>query len=216
MIDAVLSYHANPDTCGVTKFNVQLAEKLGVPHDVLSSGRRYRHPLVSIKTSEMNDDTADGWWMNKIPLPPYDLLLHDRPDGHLPPRVLYADELGCPSTLRGDSTRKGLTILSFGMAHKFQAPLFEKLKAILDATATPTRSACRPRFTKARRGTPRRRRTPRSCGTCLAIISAGWASWPMTRSLEKSATRTWSRCSTIPPSARTTRRSGPRSTPARP
>jgi hypothetical protein len=126
MIDAVLSYHANPDTCGVTKFNVQLAEKLGVPHDVLSSGRRYRHPLVSIKTSEMNDDTADGWWMNKIPLPPYDLLLHDRPDGHLPPRVLYADELGCPSTLRGDSTRKGLTILSFGMAHKFQAPLFRE------------------------------------------------------------------------------------------
>jgi hypothetical protein len=133
VIDAVLSYHANPQTCGVTKFNVQLAAQLGVPHDVLRSTIRYRHPLVSIKTSEMADDTADGWWLNKLPLPPYDLLLHDRPEGHLPPRVMYADELGCPSTLRGDASRKGVTILAFGMAHKFHLSMFVKLKALLEA-----------------------------------------------------------------------------------
>lgn len=117
----------NPDTCGVAKFNAQLAQKLAVPY--LPLGSECRYPLVSIKASEVPEG------MLLVNHTPFDLLLHDRPFV-LPvcgaERVLYADELGCPSTLRGDSTRKGLTILSFGMAHKFQAPLFEKLKSLLD------------------------------------------------------------------------------------
>ena len=54
MIDAVLSYHANPNTCGVTKFNIQLAEKLGVPHDVIApSAPQRRYPLLSVKWNEI-------------------------------------------------------------------------------------------------------------------------------------------------------------------
>jgi hypothetical protein len=133
VIDAVLSYHANPDTCGVTKFNMQLAEKLGVPHLPLHNLIRGRRPLVSVKWSELDPVP----WITGVV--DFDVLWHDRhPDqvriNRLARNVFYADELGCPSTLRGDSTRKGLTILSFGMAHKFQAPLFEKLKTLLDAT----------------------------------------------------------------------------------
>lgn len=133
MIDAVLSYHANPNTCGVTKFNVLLAEKLGVPHDVLGAAGSWRHPLLSLKVGEMA--LRRTWQMPSR----FDVLLHDRQPmtGNLlqsAQRVLYADELGCPSTLRGDSTRKGLSIFTFGMSKKFQAPLFEKLKALLETT----------------------------------------------------------------------------------
>jgi hypothetical protein len=138
VIDAVLSYHANPNTCGVTKFNIQLAEKLGVPHDVIApSAPQRRYPLLSVKWNEILGP-HDGVSFDLNASYGFDLLLHDRSikeDCGLiraARRVFYADEIGCPSTLRGDATRKGLTILSFGMAHKFQAPLFAKLKALLD------------------------------------------------------------------------------------
>ncbi len=137
-IDAILSYHANPATCGVTKFNMQLAERLGVPHDQLSNLTAYRYPLVSIKPEECD---ARLWAIFPFPFPlggQFDLLLHGW-DQHsellsrVAVNVYRAEVLGCPSTLRGNSTRPGLNILSFGMAHKCQQPQFEQLKAILDA-----------------------------------------------------------------------------------
>lgn len=134
MIDAVLSYHANPATCGVTKFNIELAKQLGVPHDDLGSGQT-KHPLISIKTSEIGPH-----WQDYLPVfAPYELLLHDRPTSvYAAPnlaRVVYADEIGCPATLKGDSTRPGLTILSFGMSHKCQQQHFERLQTLLDGRA---------------------------------------------------------------------------------
>lgn len=132
MIDAVLSYHMNGDTCGVARFNKQLAQRLGVPCLPHTTVAPAAHPLVSIKPAEM-PYPADRYWER------YDLLLHDRtlsPNSVImegASRVVYADEMGCPSTLRGDPTRMGLTILSYGMAHKLQQPLFEKLKSLLDA-----------------------------------------------------------------------------------
>ena len=115
MIDAVLSYHLNPFACGVAKFNLALAKRLGVP--CLPLNRPTAHPLVSIKANEIADD-----WFRWVP-PGSTLLLHDRP--LLPPvepgrlrRVCYADELGCPSTLEGNPHRGHLNVLLFGMAHK--------------------------------------------------------------------------------------------------
>lgn len=130
MIDAVLSYHANPATCGVTKFNMQLAEQLGVPHSHWDD-RRFKHPLYSLKASEIPTSLRLHWLSR-----PYDVLWHDEGlEGYSEPaeRVFYASHTGCPSTLRGDSTRPGLNILSFGMAHKVQQAQFVQLKAILDA-----------------------------------------------------------------------------------
>ena len=131
MIDAVLSYHLNPYTCGVAKFNQQLAQRLGVP--CLPLDARCSSALVSMKVGEINPAAT-------MPLVrPYDLLLHDRilPRGHhlikSARRVWYADELGCPSTIQGKPTRGSYRVLTFGMAHKLVLSHFERLKVQLDA-----------------------------------------------------------------------------------
>lgn len=135
MIDAVLSYHLNPATCGVAKFNHRLAQELGVPCLPLNEfGPRLqqRHVLVSMKPSEM--PPSDVWWYSRS----YDLVLHDRtlaedhPIIRAAKRVWYADEVGCPSTLSGDPTRGHYRVLVFGMAHKILLPHFERLKIELD------------------------------------------------------------------------------------
>jgi hypothetical protein len=133
VIDAVLSYHVNVETCGVAKFNQQLSEHLGVPCQPLNGLIRGHHPLVSLKWSEL------AVLPRLAGLVTFDLLWHDRHPGQatlnkFARHVYYADELGCPSTLRGNPTRHGLGILSFGMMHKFSAQHFERLKMLLDAS----------------------------------------------------------------------------------
>lgn len=119
MIDAVLSYHMNPFACGVAKFNLALAKRLGVPCLPLGA-ETPAQPLVSVKISEMGPA-----WASLLPWTrPFDLLLHDRPPEFNPRttvhggKVFYADELGCPSTLEGNPHRGHLNVLLFGMAHK--------------------------------------------------------------------------------------------------
>ena len=58
-MDCVLSYHMNPLTCGVAKFNLKLARELGVSmHQVLDPiVTTYRAPLLSMKMCEF--DRAD-------------------------------------------------------------------------------------------------------------------------------------------------------------
>ena len=130
MVDAVLSNHMNPQTCGVAKFNRELAKRLGVPCRPLTI--RAQSPLVSVKPLEMRGAVRG------LPKGAYDLLLHDR---SLPEtarllknarRVFYADELGCPSTIDGNPTRGAYRVLVFGMAHKLNLPHFERLKEQLD------------------------------------------------------------------------------------
>lgn len=140
MYDAVLSYHLNPMTSGVARFNHQLAERLGVPlHGFNPFSERHRYPLVSIKSSEVKElaglhalffQSDEG----------YDLLLHDRPVQMSAPlitsagAVMYADEIGCPSLVRGNRSRGTINVLSFGFAHKYQTTHFERLKHLLDGT----------------------------------------------------------------------------------
>lgn len=151
MIDAVLSYHTNPLTCGVAKFNQQLAEKLGVPCLTIDK-HPVAHPLVSVKSDENNDWPLQANWYRT-----FDLFLHDRPHGLSSWSVLQKanavytatpgiaayvrqvcgatpTEAYCPSTLAGNPTRGTLNILTFGMAHKLQADRFRQLKALLERT----------------------------------------------------------------------------------
>jgi hypothetical protein len=125
--DAVLVFHANGFACGVTKFSQQLAQKLGVPCELLDMGHRYRHPLISIKTAEIGAP-----WNALVPSHG-DFLFHDRPE-HVPThgRIFYADELGCPSTVDGNATRGAYRVLAFGMSHKLVLPHFQQLKRDLD------------------------------------------------------------------------------------
>lgn len=125
--DAVLSYHMHPASCGVAKFNQQLAQELNVPFEPLGRGSLYRWPLISIKASEIGPQ-----WLQHLP-GHGDLLLHDRPSA-VPAdrRIFYADELGCPATLHGNPTRGRYRVLTFGMAHKRLLPHYEALKRYLD------------------------------------------------------------------------------------
>jgi hypothetical protein len=134
MIDAVLSYHMNPDTCGVAKFNWQLAKALSVPFANLSDFYRFNAPLVSIKPSEIGDH-----WRDLVPTG-CTLLLHERlsyGSEYIPPvaRLLYADEIGCPSTIQGNATRAPYRVLTLGMAHKRVLHHFRQLKQDLDNRA---------------------------------------------------------------------------------
>lgn len=132
MIDAVLSYHMNPATCGVAKFNHELAKRLGVPVLPLENSLQPAHALFSLKPSEM--PVA----MSILSRQPYSLLLHDRkmPETNWlithAHRVWYADELGCPSTVNGDPSRGTYRVLTFGMSHKLLLPHFEQLQQQLE------------------------------------------------------------------------------------
>lgn len=140
MIDCVVSYHGHPLSCGVTKFNVQLAQKLGVPHVVgIGEVLRDGYPLLSIKWSEIGerDQKAFRFWCatNR-----YQLLWHDEGDAGLSAgadSLQHASVLGCPSTIRGNASRGAIDVLTFGMAHKLNEPHFRRLKTLLDLTGQP-------------------------------------------------------------------------------
>ena len=153
-VDAVLSYHLNPYTCGVAKFNLQLAARLGVPCRPLERPQDCLMPLLSIKTSE----TTTAWVLSCRTAGRYDLLdllLHDAPDEEwhgliLTARRVYAANpviaevirpvradvvtVFCPSTIHGNADRGAPNIFSFGMAHKAQRRSFERLKELLDGS----------------------------------------------------------------------------------
>lgn len=180
MIDAVLSFHLNPYTCGVAKFNGRLSRELGVPLGGLTSaGGRYlqatveaTYPLLSIKFAEL---VAARFFLR--PFPRYALFIHDAPrsEEHVDlvtraTQVYAANpviareirayrpdvrEAWCPSLIEPPRPRAELTVLTFGMAHKyvdngdvrFGLPMatrdyptrrhFEKLRDLLDATGAP-------------------------------------------------------------------------------
>ena len=162
-LDAVFGYHLNPLTCGVAKFNLELGRRLGVPViGVLSSEiSRYRQPLLSIKLSEFRVEDrrrlsamlATAPWRAS-----FGLFLHDWTDSALE-RGLVRDAAAvycgnteitaavaplrpdavaawCPSTI-AESPRfepAELSVFSFGMAHKVRTPLYERLRALLEAS----------------------------------------------------------------------------------
>ncbi len=155
MYDAILTVHTNPHGCGVAKFNLQLAERLGVPLLVIGTmdSLKCSYPLVSIHPRELNGHAPD--------LPAhYDLFLHSslpagrpfRPHREKPRRVfagnvviadavrgIYPDVevLFCPSLVEGRKDPGGVRILTFGMAGRLIPDYHRKLKAVLDENTQP-------------------------------------------------------------------------------
>lgn len=161
--DCVLGFYLNPLTSGVAKFNLLLAQQLGIP--VLSlfdeQARQYRHALMSFKTEELNssEETAlaailerfDGNYT-------YSLFLHKISGSMLENKLisgaklvycgneelvyqlrdLRPDAVGlwCPGLLQDPRPfpQTELTVFSFGMAHKIRTPYYEKLAHLLEAT----------------------------------------------------------------------------------
>lgn len=136
MIDAVVGYHANPATCGVAKFDRQLAERLNVPWVRWDcyAWQPGGVPLVSVKWSELTPAHACHFY-DKFIARPFDLFSHGAPHPELANaarRVFQAADIGCPSTVQGNPSRGAYRVLTFGMAHKLVLPHFEKLKQQLD------------------------------------------------------------------------------------
>lgn len=161
MIDCIATYHENPLTCGVAKFNRILADQLGVPVFNLFDPRvlECQRPFLSIKCAEFSDhdltrlhNLVQGF-SSGVRL---SLFLHGFDDTmtelqlinlahkvycgnreiyeRLRPHVPSVVNLWSPSTLRPVSAHKSIgsiTVFSFGMAHKLRANHYLRVRDLL-------------------------------------------------------------------------------------
>lgn len=146
MVDAVLSYHLTPLSCGVAKFDQLLAQKLGVPWRGLHEHVSFQHPLVSAKFSEwIWQPSKPAWYslfLHDAPRTPYEWgLVEDAQQIYTGNRALFqliqhipgATPAWCPSTLQGNPHRGAFRVLIFGMLHKLARAKYQDLKTELDA-----------------------------------------------------------------------------------
>ena len=123
----VVSYHTDPEHCGVAKFNRQLARRLGVP--MVKLGEHYwegERPLFSMKWAELPVALRSLCWHKR------DVLWHDTPTLAAPVtgRHWYLPAIGVPALVQ-PSTLVQPALFTFGMSHKIQVPLFRALQAQL-------------------------------------------------------------------------------------
>ena len=140
---SVISFHANPMTCGVAKFSAELAKRLGVPFGPLF-GQWRAHPLLSIKWSELTHDDGvslrDAIHDHERYGLEYGVFWHDSGDRYVTDNaahVFYADPslgspgLWCPSLIT--PRKRPVRLFSFGMAHKLQTDKYKRVRELLDA-----------------------------------------------------------------------------------
>ena len=141
MFTSVVSLHTDPLTCGVARFSQELAKRLDVPFRGLRErtpgGDRF--PLFSLKMSEMDMvpyDHFDG---------DYGVFWHDRGDYRITEQaqiVFHGDPslgrngLWCPPVVAElqPPVTSHLRIFTCGMASKFNAKPYERLRELLDET----------------------------------------------------------------------------------
>jgi len=142
MIDAVVSVHRDPTRCGVTKFNLELAHRLGVRHATVDRPGVLLTPLFSFRPSEWptwGSDFGPCGRAGVFPVGGYRIFLHDAPE-HWTDREavtlraaaevwaanpVIAARIGaagarvqtahCPSVIRPSAYPSGTQILAFGM-----------------------------------------------------------------------------------------------------
>lgn len=150
---SVVGFHQSPLTCGVAKFNVELAQRLGVPFVSLLRPETWGgHPLLSLKWSELvpleRDFTrhychpqqagvsAETWRVSRNLT--YGVFWHDAGDPYVTAhaeRALYADPslgspaLWCPSLLT--ARKRPVRLFSWGMAHKLQPDRYKRVRELL-------------------------------------------------------------------------------------
>lgn len=153
----IVSYHTNPYTCGVARFNRSLAQSLGI--DVVSVSEfisgLVELPLLSLKLEEIPAQTAQELF-DRLSAPGvrFDIFLHGIQDSELEHRFLlgarkvfvassdHSDEirsirhdvvtLYAPGVVpTGEKKSFNLSLLTFGMAHKIRADGYRKLGQIL-------------------------------------------------------------------------------------
>jgi len=137
---SVVSYHTNVLTCGVARFNQELARRLNIPMVPYEDGRTWgAFPLLSLKFSEMSFRPMAG--LNRR----FGVLWHD--EGYAPLTqvatfVMFGDpSLGspaawCPPVIPDlpKHVSSQMRIFTCGMAHKLDAAPYVRLRELLDAT----------------------------------------------------------------------------------
>ena len=156
MIDSVVSFHVNPYTCGVARFNKSLAEELAVPLIELSAyvASPTENALLSIKLVEINHVLLTDLAHVVRGIPTFDMFWHDLDESPLEVELLtrarrnFAGNSEMASALgaRGfastsvfapgapvvpDDSDVDLTLLTFGMAHKVRADRYRQLGVLL-------------------------------------------------------------------------------------
>lgn len=159
MIQAVVSYHLNPFTCGVARFNSALARQLGVPLISLKSflaDLNWDHVLLSIKLEEIDSSLKSILFAKLKQLDRrYDIFLHASDSSDLEvalcaaaSRVFAASHeiLESLALSRQDSVALfapgapvlpepepfDITLLTFGMAHKIRSNGYRHLASLLE------------------------------------------------------------------------------------
>ena len=159
LYSSVVSYHTNPYTCGVARFNQALAKEMRIP---LCSVSKFvpsseNISLLSIKFEEMSTKSAEDMWMQLDQVDAkFDLFLHGVTQSEIENRYIdkarrvivatreYAeivrarrsDVLSYFAPGAADSSKKtnvDITLLTFGMAHKIRSDGYRKLGEILAA-----------------------------------------------------------------------------------
>ncbi len=160
--DSILSYHLNPLTCGIAKFNLCLGDHLGLPVLPLFTGDALvQHPLLSLKVSEFIEEDRLRLQLLAVSYGQgggYDAFFHEYLGGPIElglargaTRLFSANteitetmrigglspiELWAPGMLvdQVPFEPSELRIFSFGMAHKLRTGLYQKLHTLLEST----------------------------------------------------------------------------------
>ena len=158
-MDCILSYHLNPTTCGVARFNLLLAQKLGIP--LLSvfddAAHDYRAPLVSLKLEEVLPaelsalDVASrssaiarrcGYSCTRLMAHQHRAETRARGGDRVLRKCRAAQtrsahradaiELWCPGTMLSQDLFPAveLSVFSFGMAHKVRSDYYRRLQQL--------------------------------------------------------------------------------------
>jgi hypothetical protein len=121
---SVVSYHTDPETCGVARFSKQLAERLGVPCIGFMPQYWGARPLLSIKWAELRMPL----WTDACA---YDQLWHDRPldadASRMTGRIWKLYEIGVPALVER-SVMAPQALVTMGMSHKIDLQKFIELR----------------------------------------------------------------------------------------
>lgn len=142
---SIVGYHRNPLTCGVARFNAELAKQLRIPH-VGISGDWGAYPLLSLKWGELPDSERQRVMVNAssqlCAQQRYGVFWHDVGDPYVTAHaqhVFYADpSLGSPALFCPSLIPLGprpVSLFTFGMAGKQNLDPYRKVRALLDAAA---------------------------------------------------------------------------------
>ena len=153
----LVSYHTNPYTCGVARFNQALSAALKIPIVAMSnlSSRTADVLLLSLKFEEISHESAEQLLSNlQASGAVFDLFLHGIVDSEIEQvfvttarRVFvasneYADQIRSRradvvsyfapgASDRSKNVDADLTLLTFGMAHKIRSAGYKKLGQLL-------------------------------------------------------------------------------------